>query len=128
MLAAGDLLGGRYRVERLLGRGGMSNVYLASDVLTGHLWAVKELRSDCAAGEGIAHYVVKIYPTAIVDIAPGFTYRGAEFIATRSLIKESRINYRAKTSSYSSCIAKSTIFIIFMQESFITNMLRTQPI
>ncbi|MBQ1396134.1 MAG: serine/threonine protein kinase, partial [Eubacterium sp.] len=54
MLAAGDLLGGRYRIERLLGRGGMSNVYLASDVLTGHLWAVKELRSDCAAGEGIA--------------------------------------------------------------------------
>jgi hypothetical protein len=53
-----------------------------------------------AAGEGTAHYVVKIYPTAVVDIAPGFTYRGAEFIATRSLIKESRINYRARTSGF----------------------------
>lgn len=42
-LAPGKVLTGRYRVERLLGQGGMSRVYLATDLkLRGKVWAVKE--------------------------------------------------------------------------------------
>lgn len=42
-LAPGDLLAGRYRIERIIGEGGMSRVYLAEDLkLPGKAWAVKE--------------------------------------------------------------------------------------
>ncbi|WP_018752839.1 serine/threonine-protein kinase [Paenibacillus sanguinis] len=42
-LAPGQVLAERYRVERLLGQGGMSRVYLAADLkLRGKVWAVKE--------------------------------------------------------------------------------------
>lgn len=42
-LAAGQILGGRYIIIRLIGSGGMSHVYLAEDLrLKGKRWAVKE--------------------------------------------------------------------------------------
>lgn len=42
-LTPGYLLAGRYRIESVIGAGGMSRVYLASDVnLPGKFWAVKE--------------------------------------------------------------------------------------
>jgi len=44
MLAEGDVIAGRYRIERLIGQGGMSHVYLAADLkLPGKLWAIKEM-------------------------------------------------------------------------------------
>lgn len=39
----GGILAGRYRMEKIIGEGGMSRVYLASDLkLPGKRWAVKE--------------------------------------------------------------------------------------
>ena len=37
---------GRYRIERELGRGGMSTVYLATDIRLGKQWAVKGIRKN----------------------------------------------------------------------------------
>ena len=43
-LAAGAIIAGRYQVERMIGAGGMSRVYLVSDLkLPGKAWAVKEV-------------------------------------------------------------------------------------
>lgn len=41
MTAAGDLIGGRYRLERPIGSGGMATVWRATDEETGHAVAVK---------------------------------------------------------------------------------------
>ena len=48
MIESGAILCGRYRVARLLGRGGMADVYLAADSLRQANVAVKVLREDLA--------------------------------------------------------------------------------
>ncbi len=44
-LSDGDLVGGRYRIERLIGAGGMGRVYLAADTKAGQLVALKVMGS-----------------------------------------------------------------------------------
>ncbi|MDO5681827.1 MAG: Stk1 family PASTA domain-containing Ser/Thr kinase [Propionibacteriaceae bacterium] len=46
---AGRLLGGRYQLDRVIGRGGMAEVHRAYDVRLGRWVAVKELRADLAS-------------------------------------------------------------------------------
>jgi serine/threonine-protein kinase len=43
---AGTVLGGRYEIRGLIGRGGLARVYLAKDAVTGHEVAVKVLDSS----------------------------------------------------------------------------------
>jgi len=45
MTSVADVLGNRYRIVRLLGRGGMSDVYEASDLVSGNPVAIKIVRS-----------------------------------------------------------------------------------
>src|SRR6202521_1859465 len=50
-LAVGELLGGRYRIERELGEGGMGVVYLATDdQVPGERFAIKVLRDELQPG------------------------------------------------------------------------------
>ena len=50
-------LGGRYRVERELGRGGMATVYLAEEVKHRRPVAVKVLRPELAASLGAERFL-----------------------------------------------------------------------
>jgi serine/threonine-protein kinase len=46
-LKTGDLLRGRYKIKRIIGQGGMGNIYLAEDIrLKGRLCALKEVEHD----------------------------------------------------------------------------------
>ncbi|MEK4511254.1 serine/threonine protein kinase [Paenibacillus anaericanus] len=50
-LGLGDVLADRYQIQRVLGDGGMSRVYLAADLkLTGKIWAVKESVAHASIG------------------------------------------------------------------------------
>src|ERR1051326_1671105 len=57
-------LGGRYRVERELGAGGMATVYLADDVRHGRRVAIKVLRPELAAALGAERFLREIATTA----------------------------------------------------------------
>ena len=46
MAEIGTVLGGKYKLLKRLGRGGMSVVYLAMDIRLNKRWAVKEIRKD----------------------------------------------------------------------------------
>jgi serine/threonine-protein kinase len=50
-LPEGALVGGRFRIERLIGRGGMGEVYAARHAATGKEVALKVIRSAQAAGK-----------------------------------------------------------------------------
>ena len=55
-----EMLGGRYRIERELGRGGMARVYLAQDVRHGRPVAVKVIRHEIAASLGRDRFLREI--------------------------------------------------------------------
>lgn len=52
-LSIGEVIGARYEIMRLLGRGGMGEVYEAKDRLLGERIALKTLRSDLASNQGV---------------------------------------------------------------------------
>ena len=57
-------LADRYRIERLLGAGGMATVYLAYDLKHDRKVAVKVLKPELAAVLGAERFVVEIKTTA----------------------------------------------------------------
>ena len=57
-------LGGRYRVERELGAGGMATIYLAEDIRHQRRVAIKVLRPDLAAAIGVDRFLREISTTA----------------------------------------------------------------
>src|SRR5262249_8045778 len=52
-LAADELVAGRYRIRRIIGRGGMGEVYEARDQLLNEDIALKTLRADLALDEEV---------------------------------------------------------------------------
>lgn len=79
MLQEGDILKDRYKVQQLIGRGGMSRVFMGTDLkLTNKLWAIKEVSRNATdqAGRPIeqslaieAELLSKLDHPMIVDIA-----------------------------------------------------------
>ena len=55
-----EVLGGRYRIERELGRGGMARVYLAQDLKHSRPVAVKVIRPELAASLGRERFLREI--------------------------------------------------------------------
>jgi serine/threonine-protein kinase len=98
-LEAGQVLAQRYRVQRLLGKGGMGAVYLADDEVLGELVALKVISSAFASDENamIARFrreaaaarkvssqnVIRIHDLG--EARPGLLYLSMEYFAGRTL-------------------------------------------
>lgn len=97
-LKSGDMLGNRYRIISVIGRGGMSTVYLAEDMrLPGKLRAVKEARrqSGACASLAEANMLVGLNHPNLPDIVDyfgaeqegGFTYLVMDYIEGETLLQ-----------------------------------------
>ena len=99
VLESGQVLAQRYRVQRLLGKGGMGAVYLADDEVLGELVALKVISSAFATDETamIARFrreaaaarkvsspnVIRIHDLG--EARPGLLYLSMEYFAGRTL-------------------------------------------
>ena len=61
MIAKGQLINDRYEIQKLIGEGGMANVYLAHDTILDRKVAVKVLRGDLAGDEKFVRRFQIIY-------------------------------------------------------------------
>ena len=93
---SGDVLDGRYRLERELGRGGMATVYLAEDLRHSRQVAVKVLHPELAGQVGVNQFLHEISVTARLqhpNILPlldsgthdGLPYYVMPYVACKSL-------------------------------------------
>ena len=90
----GTIVGGRFAIERLAGRGGMGLVYRARDTGTGEEVAVKAL--GCSGAEYSARFAREstllsrlAHPAIVRFVAQGSTPAGAPFLVTEWLEGES---------------------------------------
>ncbi|PFG74413.1 serine/threonine-protein kinase [Tepidiforma thermophila] len=90
-LSAADIIEGRYRLERLLGTGGMAEVWLAEDLRLGRWVAVKALHSALteaidpeavAAFEREARVVARLQHPNIVAVYDAGEFAGRRYIVT----------------------------------------------
>jgi serine/threonine protein kinase len=85
-LPAGEVVGERFRIERLAGTGGMGAVYRAEDLATGGHAAIKvmEVQSGSSGQRFLREGVVLAelsHPCIVRYIVHGFTPHGAPFLA-----------------------------------------------
>lgn len=112
----GELLGSKYRLERLLGSGGMGHVYRANNELIGRAVAIKVLRVEHAANatfvdrflrEARAANLVR-HPNVVDVVDIGQDESGSPFIVQELLEGEDLAERRRKATRPSAARASAT--------------------
>lgn len=110
MTAIGDIIHGRYRLVSVIGRGGMSTVYLAIDTKLGMQWTVKEIldSTDAVAQEVIRHSLLtememlkELDHPSIPRIVDVFEDRGSLFVVRDYVDGSSLSSLLSKKQSFS---------------------------
>ncbi|MFO0763105.1 MAG: protein kinase [Byssovorax sp.] len=91
-MKSGDIVGGRFRIERLAGSGGMGSVYRALDQQTGQPVALKVITGSTLAMERFARESEVLrslsHPRIVAYVASGSTEQGAPWMAMEWLAGE----------------------------------------
>lgn len=86
-MKTGDILNGKYRIEKLLGKGGTGTVYLCTNIELGNRWAVKhipaEILNDKTAAE--VDILKKLYHTSLPRIVDVFKNTQGLFIVESNM-------------------------------------------
>ncbi len=101
----GQTIDGRYRVVRLLGKGGMGSVYLGQHIVIGKQVAIKFLHAEFAHKEGMvrrfyreAQAAAAIGHKNIIDVADvGVSEKGEPYLVMEYLVGESLSGMLART-------------------------------
>lgn len=75
IMKTGDILNGKYRVEKLLGKGGTGFVYLCTNVELGNKWALKHIPADGISDKSTSEIEIlkKLYHISLPRIVDVFS-------------------------------------------------------
>jgi len=107
-LALGEIVG-RYQIRRLIGHGGMGQVYLARDTMLGRSVALKVVRPERVGAAGIERFVEEAQLLAalnhpnIVQLYDAGVHRGGPYLALEYIEGET-LRGRGGTGSLDECL------------------------
>lgn len=73
-MKTGDVLNGKYRVEKLLGKGGNGYVYLCTNILLGNKWALKYIPAEANSPKHLSEFEIlkQLYHVSLPRIVDAF--------------------------------------------------------
>src|SRR6185436_10173649 len=113
-LQPGDLIADKYRIDSLLGEGGMGSVYAATNQLTGRGIALKLLRAELSVSQQYLERLLREARVAgrldhpnIVNIFDAGSYGGSLFLVMELLRGESLESWlRRGPQPHTACVAR----------------------
>ncbi|HYF75448.1 MAG TPA: serine/threonine-protein kinase, partial [Candidatus Nitrosocosmicus sp.] len=86
-MKTGDILNGKYRVERLVGRGGIGSVYLCTNIELGNRWAIKHIPAEKVSDKTVfeTEILKRLYHISLPRIVDVFRNEHGLFIVESNI-------------------------------------------
>lgn len=83
----GEILNGKYRVEKLLGKGGNGHVYLCTNILLGNKWALKYIPADMGSPKYLSEVEIlkQLYHVSLPRVVDAFSDERGTYIVESNI-------------------------------------------